>query len=477
MDIGRKVLTALSWLASAKLAGQILSWAMSLVVIRLLAPADYGLMAMAVVLPSFLYLANDFGLDVVLVQRLEQSDAMRRQVFGLVILINLFFLAVLFLTAPVVAAFFNQPELTPISRLLSIQFAFFVFDTLPRARLERSLEFKGLSLITLFAALLAGLTTLVLAALGLRVWALVYGRLMNAAATTVGLNLITRSLCRPSFSMKAVWDHLSFGGLVTVDRLAWLVFQEADKVIGGKFLGEEPLGLYAVAQDLASLPMTKTAGWLTSVALPAFSQVQTRLTEVRAYLLKAVRIMSVLAFPIFLGIASVAPDVVTLLLGNKWQPVAPLMQILALVMPIRMVSTLLPAVLWAVGRPGISATNLVIAAIVMPGAFLVGVQWGVTGIALAWLLAYPAVFCTSVHRASRATGVGLGKLLFAMMSPAIASLIMYAFVVGISSYADIASDWQFRLPLLALLGAVTYVSVLLAFDRPKIQEMLALFSQ
>jgi teichuronic acid exporter len=315
----------------------------------------------------------------------------------------------------------------------------------------------------------------VLAAIGLGVWALVYGRLMNAAATTVGLNLITRSLCLPSFSIKAVLDHLSFGGLVTVDRLAWLVFEEADKVIGGKFLGEELLGLYAVAQHLATLPMTKTAGLVTSVALPAFSQVQTRLTEVRAYFLKAVRIMTVLAFPIFLGIASTAPGLVTVLLGNKWQPVAPLLQILALVMPIRMVSALLPAVLWAVGRPGISATNLMIAAIVMPGAFLVGVQWGVTGIALAWLLTYPAVFCISVHRANRAIGVSLGNLLSAMMWPGIASFIMYALVAAVSSYTDIASDWYFRLPLLVLLGGVTYVSVLLAFDRPKIQEMLALF--
>ncbi len=477
MDVGRKVLTALRWTASAKLVGQVLSWAMTLIVIRMLSPADYGLMAMAVVLPAFLYLANDFGLDVVLVQRLDQSDAMRRQVFGLVILVNLIFLAALFLAAPLVAAFFDQPKLTPVIRLLSVQFLFFIFDTLPRAKLERALEFRNLSLVSLAAALLGGLSTLVLATLGLGVWALVYGRLLTVVATTVGLNLIAWCLCRPTFSLRGVRDHLSFGGLVTMNRLAWVVFEDADKVIGGKLLGQELLGLYAVAQHLATLPMTKTAGLLTSVAVPAFSHVQARLDDVRGYVLKAVRITSVLAFPIFFGIASTAPDLVGFLLGDTWRPVTPLLQILALVMPIRMVGTLLPAVLWGVGRPGVSATNLLIAALAMPAAFLVGAQWGVVGIALAWLLAYPPVFCIAVHRAHPAIGVGVTDFLSAMLWPAVAAVVMYAVVVSISRYTRGAGASYFSLLLLVLVGAIAYVSVLVAFDRARIREALALFSR
>lgn len=476
MDPRRQVLTALRWTASVKLVGQVASWAMTLIVIRMLAPADYGLMAMAAVLPSFLYLANDFGLDVVLVQRLEQSETMRRQVFGLVILVNLAFLILLFLAAPLVANFFAEPRLTPLSRVLAIQFAFFIFDTLPRAKLERALEFKRLSLVSLAATLVGGLSSFVLAALAFGVWALAYGQLVTVAVTTVGLNLSTWSLCRPSLSLKGVWPHLSFGGLVTANRLAWAVFEGADKVIGGKFLGQEIFGFYAVALHIATLPITKTAGVLSAVALPAFSQVQTQAAEVRAYFLKAVRISSVVAFPIFLGMASIAPDLVDLLLGQKWHPTAPLIQILALVMPVRMISMLLPPVLWGVGRPGVSATNLVIAALTMSAALVVGAHWGAVGIASAWLLAFPPILCISLYRARSAIGVSLGEFLSAMRWPAIASAIMFAVVIGIDKHVD-STYRAFVLPALIIAGVITYVLVLFTFDRGKVRETVALFSR
>lgn len=471
IPVGAKVLSALRWSAATRLLGQVVSWMMTIVVVRLLSPADYGVLAMAVILPSVLYLLNDLGLDVVLVQKLSPDEGFRRQVFGVVIGVNLLCALVLVAGAPLVAAFFAEPILVPILRVLSLQFLLLVFETLPRARIEQSLDFRSQSLINLGASWLGGLTTLALAWIGFGVWALVWGRLMSTAATTVALNVVAPSLCWPSFSLAAVRRALSFGGIVTLERGAWQLFTDADKVIGGRLWPDTTLGLYSVAQDLVTMPMHRTGGLIASIGVPAFSQVQNSRADVRFYLLKATRITSVLSFPIFIGLAVTAPEAVAVLLGSKWPAAAPLLQILALIMPLRMVATLLPPVLWGIGRPGVSATNVLIAAAVIPLACLIGAQWGAAGMALAWLAAYPVVFAITLRRASGALGLGTPDFRRAMQAPALASLAMAVVVIGTRHLLPDAGAVA-RLLVLAPAGAVTYLVALLALERGALQETM-----
>jgi teichuronic acid exporter len=468
--VGAKVLSALRWSAATRLVSQAVSWAMTVIVIRLLSPSDYGVLAMAVILPSTLYLLNDLGLDVVLVQRLAPGEEFRRQVFGVVIAVNLLCALILITTAPLVAAFFSEPILVPILRVLSLQFLLLVFETLPRARLEQGLDFRSQSLISLGANWLGGLTTLALASTGWGVWALVWGRLVSTAATTLALNVAAPSLCLPSFSLAMVRRALSFGGIVTLERGAWQFFSDADKVIGGRLWSDATLGLYSVAQDLATMPMHRTGSLISSIGLPAFSQVQGRLDDLRFYLLKATRITSVLSFPIFIGLAVTAPEAVAVLLGAKWPAAAPLLQILALIMPLRMVSTLLPPALWSIGRPGISAGNVLIAALVIPSACLIGAQWGAVGMAMAWLGAYPLVFGITLQRSGGVLGLGVPDFARAMRAPALASLAMAGVVIGTRYLLPEHAGSVARLLVLVPAGALTYLAALLGLERGALRE-------
>ena len=260
--------------------------------------------------------------------------------------------------------------------------------------------------------------------------------------------------------------------------MAWRrVAAEADKFIGGKLLGKELLGLYAVASHLASLPIDKLAGLIRSVAFPTFSTVQTELEKARSYLLKAVRVMSVVAFPVFLGISSVAPELIALFLGEKWDAAALPLQILAVVMPIRMISTLLSPVLWGTGRPLVSATNFLIAAIVMPIAFVFGARWGPAGLALAWLSAYPAVFLISVYRASRAVGFLAKDFIMAMVKPAAAAACMYVAVESARPFTTGDATDVLHLVELIFVGAITYSGIMFVINRDALSETMALIRQ
>jgi O-antigen/teichoic acid export membrane protein len=474
MTIRDQVLTAIRWTAVARFSGQLFTWAVTIYVIRILSPADYGLMAMAMVLTSLLFLINNIGLESVLIQRPNLDQDTRAKIFGVVIFTNLAcFLLMLLMAAPL-ARFFDEPAVAQLIWVLSLQFLILVFEALPLSALERELDFKKRSIVEFVTMLAASLITLALAVAGMGVWSLVLGHLTGMASRILGLNLITRNLCRPRFSLQGMRDVLAFGGFISTDKILWFVFAESDKFIGGKVLGKELLGFYSVANHLASLPINKIAGLVTSIAFPAFSKVQMEMQTVRFYLLKAVRLMSIFAFPIFFGISSVAASAITLFLGDKWTGAILPLQILGVVMPVRMISTVMPPVLWGVGRPRVSAENFLISSIIMVPAFILGARHGPVGLALAWAIAYPFVFLITTARVCSSIRAGIWELLKSMALPIIAATGMYAAIFAAKPYVVGEVGDVLHLLQLTLVGAVAYIFLLALIHRDGIRETLDL---
>lgn len=476
MDIRSKVMSALRWSAAARFFGQAVSWVITIMVIRLLSPGDYGLMAMAMVLVSFLILLNTAGLDAVLVQEEEIDEPLRRQIFGVIIVINILFFALLFFGAELSARFYGEPALTPIVQVLSLQFLLLIFETLPQSKLEREIDFAARSIVDFVTLIIGSLTTLSLALLGHGVWALIWGAVITNATRMVGLNLICRNLVWPSFAWGGMRKHLSFGAFVTTDRGLWYFFSESDKLIGGKLLGNQLLGYYAVASQLASLPIHKISGLLNSIAFPAFSHVHTHTDAetVRGYLLKATRILSIAAFPVFFGMSCAAEPIIASLLGEKWLPAAPLLQLLGVVMPFRLMSNIFPPLLWGIGRPRTSASNFAFAAILMPVAFYTGTHWGVIGLAYAWLCMYPVVFFVTAFRTCAAVGLNVADYFRQLLRPVAAGMIMYATVIFMQQYVfGMVGDWLYLIQLV-IVGAVSYAVAMLVIDRDGMTETLAL---
>src|SRR6266849_146702 len=440
VSLRTRVLIALRWTTLSRLVGQLVSWTITLYVIRILSPDDYGLMAMASVPLAFFYLLNTAGLDAVLVQKRDMSERLRAQIFGLVIILNLFFFLISLGGAPWMAAFYDEPRLTLIIRILSVQFVVLAFETLPQSQLERDINFGRRSIVELVSMVAGSLIALTLARAGFGVWTLVWVSLATTAITTAGLILAQRSLCWPRFSLEGMKSDLRFGWSATVDRALRFAFSDSDRFIGGKLFGNILLGYYAVDNDLASLPINKLTGVINSIALPAFAKAHLNPAAATSYLLAVTRLMSLLAFPFFLGISSIAPELTTLLLGPKWQAAAVPLQLLSLVMPLRMLMNAFQPFLWAVGRPDTSASTFLIGALSMPIAFLVGAQWGPVGLSLAWALVYPLVFLASIAYAQSLTGVLVTDILRTMARPTLASLFMYTLVFTAKHYAVFAQS-------------------------------------
>ncbi|WP_284615890.1 lipopolysaccharide biosynthesis protein [Aquabacterium humicola] len=469
-----KVLSALAWSGGVRLLGQLFTWGVTLVVMRVLQPADYGLLAMATVFVAFLTLMADIGLGQALVQ-VDRLDEQRvRQVFGAIIVVDCLLFTLQYAAAPAIADFYGEPRLATILRALGATFLLAIFTSVPTALMSRELDFKRQSLIEFGSAILGSLTTLTMALLDFGVWALVGGMLVSHACRAIACNVVKPYLQWPRLSLEGVRGLILFGGQMTAARLLWFVYSQADMFIAGKLLGKEPLGVYSVAMHLASLPVQKISALANQVAFPAFARANEEGAGVAAgYLLKAVRLLSFFSFPVLWGLSAAAPELIAVVLGTKWTAAVLPLQVLALMMPLRMVGNFVPSATDGIGRADVGLKNLLVSNAVMLPAFIVGSQSGLYGLCLAWVLASPLVFLINMRSSLGVLGMGLPALLRAMAPPAGCAALMAGAMHLLRLAAPIESV-ALRLGVLVAAGAASYLLLSLLLNRGVLREILAL---
>src|SRR5207249_4147403 len=170
-------------------------------VIRILNPADYGLMGMASILIPFAMLFNELGMIPALIQSRHVSEQLIRQLFGFVITSTLLMFSLLFLAAPALSTFFNEPRLTPVTRVLAVTMVIGGLSAVPNALLERDLQFKGISLVEFSSVMLGSATTLALAVDEFGVWSLVFGNIVSTTVKTIGILIVSRFRLMPIFRL------------------------------------------------------------------------------------------------------------------------------------------------------------------------------------------------------------------------------------------------------------------------------------
>jgi O-antigen/teichoic acid export membrane protein len=278
----------------------------------------------------------------------------------------------------------------------------------------------------------------------------------------------------PIFSFKGMAQTMTFGGYVTISRILWGFYTQADTFIIGKLLGKELLGFYSVGVTLASLPMEKVSGIINQVAFPAFSHIQKDSQKVASHFLKGVRVMSFVAFPVLWGISSIAPELVAVFLGDKWKLAVLPLQLLSLVIPVRMLSNMMTPAVMGLGRPEITFFNLIFASVLIPIGILIGVHWGLLGVSLAWVILYPLVFLRYLSKVVSLLEIGIVDVFLAMGRPVLAAFVMYASVIAIKMLFETDVKSIGHLVLLITEGTLVYLGLTISFHRNGLHEVLSL---
>ena len=473
MTLRAQVLSGLKWTAAARLLGQILTWGITILVMRVLMPSDYGLLALATIFVAFLGLVAEIGLSAGVVQAHQIDLVQLRAIFGAVIAMSvLLCLIIVFLLAPGAASYFDEPRLEPVMQVLALQFLPSAFAVLPAALLERELKFRGRSVVDLASTVAASILTLVLAYHGFGVWALIWGTLAQVVFRAIGLNLVHPFLHLPLLSISKGGHLFAFSRDVVLTRLLWFFYSQADAFIAGKLLGTKSLGLYSVSMHLASLPVQRVSAIINQVAFAAFSRANREVGRVDSHMLQSIRALSFFAFPVLWGMSSVAPELISVLLGKSWEPATQPFMLLCLIMPIRMLSPVLHAALQGVGRADVSLRNTLFAAVVMPVAFYVGSMFDLLGLALAWVVIFPMVFMANLVRSLSHLKLRMREILTAIRTPALISAVMYLGVF--LTRLGLRDNPVVNLPILVVAGALLYSTLSLAFNREGVREVWAM---
>ncbi|MEP1604679.1 MAG: lipopolysaccharide biosynthesis protein [Marinomonas sp.] len=450
-----RVRNAVAWRWGSQVIAQIITWTSTFLVVRLLTPTDYGLFAMSQVLVTALAFLNgqSFATSIVQTEKLDQRRV--GQVFGMLLLANVFLAAVQVALAPAAAAYFEEPVIAHMLRIQAVIFLTIPFIALPSEWLARQLQFRRQGQANMASALVGAITALVLAWLGWGVWALVYSGLSIFVTRAIGLMIAAKLWIRPIFDPRGAWDLFTFGGMLTLCQLFWIIQSQSDVMIAGRVMSTFDVGLYTQALFLTLIVTGRFIPPINEVALAAYSELNRAKQPVGPYFLKTARMVMMVTAPLYIGLALTSADAITVLMGEKWLGIIPIVAGLALAMPLMALHFICSPTTNSIGRPQIYLTTSIAGAIIMPCAFLWGAQQGTMGLVYAWWIAAPSLLAFTLTLTLPRIGACPLALLRALLPIFICVAAMAGAVILVQTYLrfDLA---LVDLALQALVGAATY---------------------
>jgi O-antigen/teichoic acid export membrane protein len=451
-SLSNQVRSAVIWRSGSQILAQLVQWAATFLVIRILDPHDYGLFAMTGVVLVFLNMLNGYGLASGLIQ---QPDITSRDIL-----------------APAAAAYYRQPIVADMLRVQALLYFATPFIALPYALLSRTLDFRGQARVNIIASVASASAALTGALLGLGVWTLVFAPMVLFAVRAIGMTIAAKSLIWPSFDFRGSASLARYGGVMAVGQLFWFAQSQADVFIAGRHFTPHMLGIYTESLFLTQVFVSKVVPPLNEVAFSAYARIQHDRAAVAFAFARSVRIIMVAALPFYFGLAATAEPLVLTVLGEKWRETASVVHLLALAMPFMTLQVLLQPACDAQGRPGIGVGNGAGGAAILAIGFLIGVQWGATGLAAAWICGYPLYLGFSLWRSLPVIGASLRAIADAIAPALLAALAMALVVTLVDDVLPILHP-ALRLLILVSVGAAVYGGWLAVFARPVLRELLA----
>jgi PST family polysaccharide transporter len=427
---GQVLARGVAWIGAFRWTAQVLSWAATLVVIRLLAPADYGIAGLATAFIGVAAILSELGLGTAVVALPTVSREQAGQLNMAALLAGTGFAILTSLAAPFAAGFFAEPALRLVLPVLSLSFILEGIRTVPVALLARRMAYRTTAMLDFARAVVTTLAVLGMAILGLGYWALILGSLAGSAI--VGLWVLARHRVPLSWPrLSDLSQPFTYSSHIVVGRALWQVYRTADRMIVGRLLGTVPLGFYTVAWTVASLPGEKLGNVITAATSPFFSAVQGDRARLRHFFLRVTGMLAVVIYPALFGFFIVADLAVPLVLGERWVPAIPLIRALVAYAALQGVATILSQILNVTGHTRTNMWSGAVAVAVLLPAFAVGaLVAGTLGVAMAWLITFPLVVWLPLRTVLRVLEVRMAEYLGALQ-PAVEGALAIVLTVGV----------------------------------------------
>ncbi len=476
-DLRRRAASGMKWTIGGRLLKSGLSVVTLAILARFLTPEEFGAVALILFVTQFAQMFVDAGLKTALVQRAEIDETDKSSVFWASMALALLLMGIVAGTAGPIVAAFGAEGIETYLRWMTLVFPISALQCLSATMLERSFAFTKIALIDIVAAVVGAITAISLVLTGAGLVALLAQTVVQAVVSTVGFLVLARGFPRVRFSWAALRRLLDYSVWMFLTDITRFLSDQLDRPIVAGVLSTRDLGYMTTSQQLVASPFRIIVQMARKVLFPMMASVQQELERVRRAYLQIQFSMAAIMMPACAGILAVAEPLVTVLLGEPWTPIAPIVQLVALKMAIIPLQQTNGMVLTALGHVRFQFWWTLTVGTIGLIAFAAGARWGVEAALAArlcvTLVNTPLLSFYTCHK----IGLELSRLGQRLLAPAGAAAAMAAIVLTTAGQLDPYLRDYVVLAICVPLGVGIYVGLMLLFDRKGAVETTKLILQ
>lgn len=401
-----------------------------MVLARLLDPKDFGLVGMVVAFTSVLNLFRDFGLSTATIQRVDISEEQISTLFWINVLVGAILTLSLAIMAPVVVRLYHEPRLFWVTVALAPGFLLNAAGVQHSALLQRDLRFTALAVIQVVALVVSTALGIGAALLGYGYWSLVVLSITLPLVSTIAYWLAKPWIPGRPRNGVGILPMVHFGGSVTLISLIVYVAYNLDKVLLGRYWGAEALGIYGRSYQIINIPTDNLNSAVGEVAFAALSRLQHDPVRLRSYFLKGYSLVLALTVPMTCIIALFPHDLITVILGTKWNAAVRILQLLA---PTILIFAIINPLGWLLFALGMIKRSLQIALVLAPvviAGYSLGLRYGPNGVALGFSAAITLWALPHIAWGVHGTPISFGDIMKVMAKPLASGVVAVAVAAG-----------------------------------------------
>lgn len=468
-SLKQKTKSGLLWSSIERFSNQGVQFLFSIILARLLAPSDYGIVAMVVIFFAIAQTFVNSGFSNAIVRKKNRTEADLSTCFYFNILVGFGFYILLFLCSPFIADFYDQPILSPIVKISGLTVLINSLCIVQQAQFTIRIDFKTQAKVTLTSTVISGILGILLAYLGYGVWALVWQGVIGSFIRMLLLWLFSKWRPRESFSKDSFHYLFGYGSKLLASGLLDTTYNNIYPIVIGKFYSPAQLGNFSRAQGWASLPSSNITDILQRVTFPVLTEMQDDDERLATNYRKLLRLSAFVVFPLMMLLAAVASPLVRVVITAKWDACVPYLQIICFSMMWYPIHAINLNLLQVKGRSDLFLRLEIFKKVVGLSVMCVTIPLGVTAMCFGMVFTSINALFINTYYTGKLINVG-----YLTQMKDLLPIIFISLLVGACAYA---STWLFstewiKLFVAVVIGGIMYLILSIFFAKDEYIEVM-----
>lgn len=472
-SLKNKTVKGIGWSAIERFSVQGVTFLVQIVLARLLAPSDYGIIAILVVFLQIAQVFIDSGFGNALIKKNDCTNEDYSTVFWYNLIVASFIYLLFFFTAPLIASFYNDEVLILVLRVISVTLILNALSIIHRTILVKKIDFKSQSKVTLSSSILSGILGIVLAKSGAGVWALVFQQISNSLFQFIAFVIVTKWRPKLLWSKNSFIFVFNFGSKLLTASLISVLYKNLYAIVIGKYFSPKELGFFSRAESFAMFPSNNISNIISRVSFPIFSQIQENNEKLLIAYRKLIKYSSFIIFPLMFGLLSVAHPLIIILLTEKWKPCVVLLQLLCVDWSLDHICLLNLNLLYVKGRTDLILKLEIVKKTIAVVILVVSIPFGLIGMCWGRIFYSIIAVILNTYYTQKIFNFGIIKQIAdfgpIMLSSALMALFVYTSIT-------ILNGPYIQLAMGVVIGFCTYFLISFIFYRSIMNDMLLFFN-